>query len=158
MNRSIRLQVFSRNVRRINIVSSCVCCYPGTVDMIHYTQQCNTVLYLHWYLYLVPGIHYGQYVLFEFSGNAEVHGTVRIRLMTYMNEVRTSLQTGYVRSVSYPSYQYLIGCCWWLQVAVFGCQHQYSRPSKIRGKGHSFRMAGVKKKHPCKKNTFQHLR
>ena len=35
----------------------------GTVDMTHYGQQCSTVLYLYWYIYLVPGttgVRYGK--------------------------------------------------------------------------------------------------
>ena len=56
-------------------------------------QQCNTVLYLCWHAYLliVPVVPYGEKVLFDFSGNAEVHETVRIGLMACINEARTSI-------------------------------------------------------------------
>ena len=61
-----------------------------------YIQQCTTVLYIYWYLYLVPGIHYGERVLHKLGGNAEVYRTVRIGLMACMKGARTSIEIGYL--------------------------------------------------------------
>ena len=54
-------------------------------------QYCTAVPLLVPHVYLVPVVHCGEQALFEFSGNAEVHGTVRIGLMACMNEVRTAV-------------------------------------------------------------------
>lgn len=47
---------------------------------------------------------------------------------------------------------YLVVGRWWLQVAVFVCHSQHSLSSRIRGKGHPFRISGMTKKKTIKKS------
>ena len=55
MNSSVRL--LSRNIGHTDIVLDVSVVLFGAVSL--YVQQCSTVLFLDWYLYLVPGIYYG---------------------------------------------------------------------------------------------------